>query len=108
MQPRPRLCQPSNRGCSSASFQKAGRAPPGPTSFPTFVKNQATVDEELFHDIIPFIQTRYNISDEPRERAIAGLSMGGLQAMETGIAQLVPNCINQRKNASFFAGVLLL
>ena len=56
--------------------------------YPFFVKNQAAVDEELFHDIIPFIQTRYNISNDPRERAIAGLSMGGLQAMETGIAHL--------------------
>jgi len=26
--------------------------------------------------------THYNISDEPRERAIAGLSMGGLQSIE--------------------------
>jgi enterochelin esterase-like enzyme len=46
------------------------------------------VDEELFHDIIPFIVTHYSISDEPRERAIAGLSMGGLQAIETGIVHL--------------------
>jgi enterochelin esterase-like enzyme len=51
-------------------------------------KNQAAADEELFHDIIPFIQTLYNISDEPRERAIAGFSMGGLQALGTGIAHL--------------------
>ena len=56
--------------------------------YPFFVKNQEAVDEELFHDIIPFIQTHYNISDEPRERAIAGQSMGGLQAMETDIAHL--------------------
>jgi enterochelin esterase-like enzyme len=51
-------------------------------------KNQAAADEELFHDIIPFIQTHYNISDQPRERAIAGLSMGGLQSIETGIVHL--------------------
>ena len=51
-------------------------------------KNQSTADEELFHDIIPFIQTRYNISDQPRERAIAGFSMGGLQSIETGIVHL--------------------
>ena len=31
---------------------------------------------------------QYRISDEPRERAIAGLSMGGLQAIETGIVHL--------------------
>ncbi len=53
-----------------------------------WAKNQTTADEELFHDIVPFIQTHYNISDEPRERAIAGFSMGGLQAMETGIVHL--------------------
>ncbi len=53
-----------------------------------WAQNEKTADEELFHDIIPFIQTRYNISNEPRERAIAGFSMGGLQAMETGIVHL--------------------
>jgi enterochelin esterase-like enzyme/lysophospholipase L1-like esterase len=51
-------------------------------------KNQQAVDGELFHDIIPFIEAHYNISVEPRERAIAGLSMGGLQAIETGIVHL--------------------
>ena len=53
-----------------------------------WAKNETKADEELFHDIIPFIQTHYNISDEPRERAIAGLSMGGLQSVETGIVHL--------------------
>jgi hypothetical protein len=51
-------------------------------------KNQKAVDEELFHDIIPLIETHYKISDEPRKRAIAGLSMGGLQSIETGIVHL--------------------
>lgn len=55
---------------------------------PFWGKNESAADEELFHDIIPFIQTRYNISDQPRERAIAGLSMGGLQSIETGIIHL--------------------
>jgi len=51
-------------------------------------KNQTMIDQELFHDIVPFIQTRYNVSNDPRERAIAGLSMGGLQAMASGIGHL--------------------
>jgi enterochelin esterase-like enzyme len=55
---------------------------------PYLTKNQETVDQELFHDIIPFIEAHYSISQEPRERAIAGLSMGGLQAIETGIVHL--------------------
>lgn len=53
-----------------------------------WAKNQMTADEELFHDIVPFVQAHYNISDDSRERAIAGLSMGGFQAIETGIVHL--------------------
>jgi enterochelin esterase family protein len=56
--------------------------------YPFFLKNQTTADEELFHDIIPFIQTHYNISDQPRDRAILGASMGGLQALGTGITHV--------------------
>jgi enterochelin esterase-like enzyme len=61
---------------------------PGTDHSPYLGKNQQAVDEELFHDIIPYIVTHYSISDGPRERAIAGLSMGGLQAVETGIVHL--------------------
>jgi enterochelin esterase-like enzyme/lysophospholipase L1-like esterase len=61
---------------------------PGTDHTAYLAKNQQAVDEELFHDIIPLIVTHYNISDEPRDRAIAGLSMGGLQAIETGIVHL--------------------
>jgi enterochelin esterase-like enzyme len=55
---------------------------------PYVVSNQRAVDEELFHDIIPLIQTRYLVSEESRKRAIAGLSMGGRQSIETGIVHL--------------------
>jgi enterochelin esterase-like enzyme len=51
-------------------------------------KNEGPVDEELFHDIIPFIQAHYKISDNPQERAIAGLSMGGLQGLRPGSGTL--------------------
>jgi enterochelin esterase family protein len=53
-----------------------------------WAKNQAAADQGLFHDIIPFVQSLYNISDEPQKRAIAGFSMGGLQAIDTGIGHL--------------------
>ena len=62
-----------------------GRENPGAYDFTT---NRAAVDEELFHDVIPFAQAHYRISDDSRERAIAGLSMGGLQAIDTGLAHL--------------------
>src|ERR1700730_10823627 len=48
-----------------------------------WARNQAAVDEELFHDVMPFIEAHYSISSESHDRAIAGLSMGGLQAMGT-------------------------
>jgi len=51
-------------------------------------RNQRAVDEELFHDIVPFIQAHFKISDNAQERAIAGLSMGGLQAIQAGIGHL--------------------
>ena len=60
----------------------------GTDNTPYLAKNQPAVDDELFRDIIPFVETHYNISDEPRERAIAGLSIGGLQSIETGIVHL--------------------
>jgi enterochelin esterase family protein len=55
---------------------------------PWVARNQRVADEELFHDIIPFVQAHYNMSAESRERAIAGLSLGGLQAIETGLVHL--------------------
>jgi enterochelin esterase-like enzyme len=54
----------------------------------SYEKNQAAIDEELFHDIIPFLEKHYNVSHDSRERAIAGLSMGGLQSTETGIVHV--------------------
>ena len=54
----------------------------------SYDKNQAAIDEELFHDIIPFLEAHYNVSHDSRERAIAGLSMGGLQSTETGIVHI--------------------
>src|ERR1700757_3841806 len=51
-------------------------------------RNQTAADEELFNDIIPFIQSHYRISNQARERAIAGLSIGALQAIASGIGHL--------------------
>jgi enterochelin esterase-like enzyme len=41
----------------------------GTDNTPYLAKNQQAVDDELFHDIIPFVETRYNISDEPASGA---------------------------------------
>lgn len=39
--------------------------------------------EDLMTDIVPFIDANYNVEAKPQARALAGLSMGGLETMET-------------------------
>lgn len=41
--------------------------------------------EELFENIIPFVETRYRTKSNQAHRALAGLSMGGGQAFYTGL-----------------------
>ncbi|MDQ3844674.1 MAG: alpha/beta hydrolase-fold protein [Bacteroidota bacterium] len=37
--------------------------------------------KQLFNDIIPFVEKTYNVSTRREDRAFAGLSMGGIQAL---------------------------
>lgn len=39
----------------------------------------------LFNDIIPYIEKQYHVSNKRFDRAFAGLSMGGLQALNIGL-----------------------
>lgn len=41
--------------------------------------------EELFENVIPFIESNYKVKAGPESRAISGLSMGGGQAFYTGL-----------------------
>jgi beta-lactamase class A/enterochelin esterase-like enzyme len=45
-------------------------------------------EDDLLKDIIPFAEKAYRISGKPDERAVAGLSMGGGQAMRIGLHHL--------------------
>ncbi len=51
-----------------------------------------TLEEELLSDVIPHIESRYNVVAEKRGRAIAGLSMGGGQAYVIGLRNLDKFC----------------
>lgn len=42
-------------------------------------------ENELLQSVIPFIETNYRVATEPNKRALAGLSMGGLQTLYAGI-----------------------
>jgi enterochelin esterase-like enzyme len=45
-------------------------------------------DKELLNEIIPFIEKNYEVISSPEYRAIAGLSMGGSQALNIGLKHL--------------------
>jgi enterochelin esterase family protein len=46
-----------------------------------------TFSDDLLGDIMPAVQERFRVSRSADERAIAGLSMGGAQALEIGLSR---------------------
>src|SRR5207342_2358309 len=45
-------------------------------------------DKDLIGDLIPFIESRYSVKKDRESRALAGLSMGGGQSLNFGLANL--------------------
>src|SRR5688500_18066173 len=45
-------------------------------------------DKDLLGDLIPFIESKYSAKTERENRALAGLSMGGGQSLNFGLANL--------------------
>ena len=45
-------------------------------------------EDDLLHDIIPFVDSHYPTLANPEHRAVAGLSMGGGQALRIGLKHL--------------------
>jgi len=48
----------------------------------------ATFEKDLLNDLIPFIEQRYSVIKDRKQRAIAGLSMGGGQSLNFGLGNL--------------------
>ena len=48
----------------------------------------AAFEKELIGDLIPFIESRYSVQGDREHRALAGLSMGGGQSLNFGLANL--------------------
>lgn len=48
----------------------------------------ATFERDLLDDVIPTIESRYSTLTDPEHRALAGLSMGGGQSLNFGLAHL--------------------
>ena len=45
-------------------------------------------DKDLLGDLIPFIESKYSVKSDRESRALAGLSMGGGQSLNFGLANL--------------------
>jgi enterochelin esterase-like enzyme len=48
----------------------------------------ARFERDLLDDLIPFIQSKYSVKTDRESRALAGLSMGGGQSLNFGLANL--------------------
>ena len=48
----------------------------------------ARFEQDLIDDLIPFIESRYPVRRDRESRAVAGLSMGGGQSLNFGLAHL--------------------
>jgi enterochelin esterase-like enzyme len=48
----------------------------------------AAFERELVGDLVPFIESRYSVQADREHRALAGLSMGGGQSLNFGLANL--------------------
>jgi enterochelin esterase-like enzyme len=64
--------------------QKDDRASGGFGSAPAF----AAFEKDLLNDVIPTIEARYSVRADRDHRALAGLSMGGGQALNFGLGNL--------------------
>jgi len=52
------------------------------------IGNYGAFEEDLIDDVIPYVQKCYRVSTAQKDRAIAGLSMGGGQALTVGLGNL--------------------
>jgi enterochelin esterase-like enzyme len=60
-------------------------APPGPPTPGGRPDNTPAFAEELFADVLPFVERHYRVRRDGAGRAIVGLSMGGYQALRVGL-----------------------
>jgi enterochelin esterase family protein len=60
----------------------------GPTPPPSQPPDPKAFENDLLKDVMPFAEKLYRISAQPADRAIAGLSMGGGQALSVGLNHL--------------------
>jgi enterochelin esterase-like enzyme len=66
----------------------AGPDGPGGGAMAVEMEAYAAFERELIQDLIPYIEANYSVSADREDRALAGLSMGGGQSLNFGLANL--------------------
>ncbi len=64
-----------------------GHTPSAPVEMSS-IDNYGDFEKDLIEDLIPYIQKQYRVSSDRKDRAIAGLSMGGGQSLTIGLGNL--------------------
>lgn len=61
-----------------------GHTPSAPPDMRS-IGNYGAFERDLIEDVIPYVQKRYRVSSNQKDRAIVGLSMGGGQSLTVGL-----------------------
>ncbi len=64
-----------------------GHTPSAPPDMRS-IGNYGAFEKDLIEDIIPYVQKNYKVSKQQKDRAIAGLSMGGGQSLTIGLGNI--------------------
>jgi enterochelin esterase-like enzyme len=83
--------QPAQGGAPGMPGAGPGGQRPAATAGPTrrpLLRLSTTFTEMMFTDLIPIIEKNYRVAPGRENRAMAGLSMGGMQTFTTGLQNL--------------------
>ncbi len=64
-----------------------GHTPSAPPDMRS-IGNYGAFEKDLIEDVIPYVQKHYRVSKAQKDRAIAGLSMGGGQSLTIGLGNI--------------------
>ena len=74
-------------GFARRAADPSGNAPVPPSgrSGPRSFRDNGAFEDDLLKDIVPFVESHYAVHADREHRAVAGLSMGGGQALGIGL-----------------------
>jgi enterochelin esterase-like enzyme len=76
---------PGGPGAGAPGAGRGPSGPPGGAAMAVEFTAYADFERELIGDLIPFIESRYSVTQDRMHRALAGLSMGGGQSLNFGL-----------------------